>query len=255
MLSDRYYDNFLSSCYFVTMLESRLAAIITNRYHCDLDEEQLRLVRIVLKVSPSAAAFVLYGDTSRFDKLADQLITHNLTQDARTMVSALAAERLSQDALIRYANDIAEGRTLQQVDGEAIVGQVLRIGVSTATKDGLAFRLLAVLPIILARVDGDVAKGQLVFGPPEHPLREGTILLMLEENEWALAAFDKALLNDLSNDARKTALNDKGVALGRMADLAAAIACFEEALQIDPDFKDARENLERARQVKVEGNR
>lgn len=69
------------------------------------------------------------------------------------------------------------------------------------------------------------------------------------EYESALKAFDMALSAEISVDARKVALNNKGLALLRSGHAREAIPCFEKALDLDPNLHEVQNNLQQARET------
>lgn len=242
LLTESHRKSFLASPYFHEMLETRLAGILVSRQHCVMVKDNLAALRVLLKTSPSAVEFILFGDTTRFDNLADQVREQRTGEKLEELAQNFAAQAVLQHALRSWMNDALDGRTLGELDGKQIAGQIVRMSVSAAFKDKLAFEVSTVVPTVSVKASGRIEAGQMVSGPPALFIDQGTVLLILNEPALALAAFDRALSLQLSPDNRKVALNNKGLALLRLERFSEAIAYFDEALSLDPALEQAREN-------------
>lgn len=254
LLSEPHYKSFLSSSYFASMLERRLPGILANRQHCVINEQYLAALRAYLKTSPSAAEFILFGDTTRFDNLADQVRQENMAEEIRTMANDMATQLVLQQAVICWVNDAMAGKTLHEFDDRQIVGQVIWIKTSAAFEDRLAFQVVVNVPQMLIRAGGRLEAGQMVSGSPEIFVNQGVIFLHMGEYELALQASDKALAVNMPTNTRPAALNNKGLALLRLGRTTEALTCFEEALRLNPNLEEAQKNLQQARD-KVQADR
>jgi tetratricopeptide (TPR) repeat protein len=77
---------------------------------------------------------------------------------------------------------------------------------------------------------------------PEIPAEIGKVLLDEQQFDGALDELSHAVALDPRN---ALAFNNRGVALAALAQIPAARADFEHALELDPDLAEARENLKR----------
>jgi tetratricopeptide (TPR) repeat protein len=141
------------------------------------------------------------------------------------------------------------GKTLHELDGRRIAGQVIWIKASAAFEDKLAFQALVNVPQMLIQASGRLEAGQMVFGPPEISVKRGVILLHMAEYELALQAFNQALSVDMPTGTRASALNNKGLALRGLGRATEAITCFEKALRLNPNLEEPQKNLQQARDV------
>lgn len=249
LLIDAYYKSFLASPYFASMLEGRLPGILANRQHCMMKEDELTVLRAYLKTSPSVGKFILFGDTTRFDNLADQVRQQKMNDQLQAMAKEIASQTVLQQAMRFWLDDAMEGKILTHLDGKLLTGQVIRVGVAASFEDRLAFQQEVVIPMVAARAAGGLKAGQMVSGPPDLFVVHGTAFCHMGEDELALQAFDRALSLQITPDLRAAALNNKGLALLRLRRFPEAISCLEEALKLNPDLKQATQNLQRATQM------
>jgi len=75
----------------------------------------------------------------------------------------------------------------------------------------------------------------------------GVAFINLEKTQKAVAAFQQAVVKSRGRDA--LAHNNLGSALARQNQVERAVEHFKAALKVDPDYAEARQNLEKARKV------
>jgi len=76
---------------------------------------------------------------------------------------------------------------------------------------------------------------------------QGVAFINLEKTQEAVAAFQQAVVKSRGRDA--LAHNNLGSALARQNQLERAVEHFKAALKVDPDYAEARQNLEKARKM------
>ena len=165
LLTDSYYRQFLASAYFSDVLAARLPAILETRQHCIMNDSDLTAIQVLLKTSPSAAGFVLFGDTTLFDNLADQVHQQKMNQELQDLANEITAENVLQQATRYWINDALDAKTLHEINGRNIMGQVVRMGIAAAFQEGLAFQAVVVAPMMRIRASGRIEAGQIGFGP------------------------------------------------------------------------------------------
>lgn len=237
------WRHFLISPYYKSMLDRYLANILENRQHCQIAASDQNNLKIFLRTSPSAASFVLFGDTTKFDNLIEQVKQNNLNQNLSKTATEYITQTVIQQTAIAYANDMLAVRTVDEIDGEEIVGQVLRMQLSATHSKRLAFQTLVVVPMMRVKVQGGVKAGQMVSGSPDLFVNHGTLLSQMGEHDLAIDSFDKALAQPLSDELKAAALNNKGLALLNSGHRPEAKICFEEALKLQPQLQEIQNNL------------
>jgi tetratricopeptide (TPR) repeat protein len=215
-----------------------------------MNDQDLTAIQVLLKTSSSATAFILFGDTTLFDNLADQVRQQKMNTKLQEMANEITAQNVLQQATRFWINDALDAKTVQEVDGKQIAGQVVRMDIAAAFEERLAFRALVVTPMMRVRASGRIEAGQMVSGPPELLVNQGAIMLHLGESELALSAFDRALKGNLTSPQRAVALNNKGLALRQLDRSEQARRCFEEALEIDPGLEIAKKNLAKLQETR-----
>ncbi|GEM_PF-2497094 len=247
LLVQKYYFKFMESTYFRSMLDRQLRGILLVRQHYSPDESNLKVLKILLNLSPRATAFILHGDTTKFDNLSAQLSQDNISPEIRTQGLEILSQMINQQAVICAINDMTEGKLLRKIDNRELDGMVLRAQLSAASHEGLVFQNLIVLPMMVAKAAGTIQAGQMVSGSAELIMNQGTLLFYMGEHDLAIHQFDKVLsMNNITDDVRAGALNNKGLALYNLSKTRRAEAekLIREALKLNPKLTNAKNNLE-----------
>jgi tetratricopeptide (TPR) repeat protein len=243
--TDAHHKLLLASAYLRNMLSSSLRAHILSRFHCDLPEEQVECLQSIARLSPRAMRYVLFGDTSIYDNLCESLA--GITKGAKGFANELMQTRIILCTLLEYGSDCVEGKVLIDLGSRRLAGQVFSASLKVAYDEAKAFEIGVGMPLICARAACDIKAGQMCFARPESAIRSGTIYMHLDLDGLAEGQFDQALSQDLSDDDRATALNNKGLIYLKRNRTADAIILFEKAHQIAPDRTEPQKNLEWAR--------
>ena len=243
-----YYRSFMTSSYFLSMIDTRLTAILANRQHCQMNAEELRVLSMLLKISPEAAGFILFGDTTRFDNAINQMHQQKFEGALKSMTEEFISISVKEQIAIKFINDTMSGKDLYNIDGKMLVGTLTKIQLSGAFEDKPAFQILISTPRVLAKAGGEIRAGQIVFGSPEVLMNHGTILCHLGESGLAIDKFDEVLSNkNISDELRAATLNNKGLALLTLQRISKSRRCFKQALKFNPNLNEAKINLDRIR--------
>jgi tetratricopeptide (TPR) repeat protein len=233
----------LESIFYSEMLQMSVSGIAMSRFHCGLDENQATVIRSLALVSQSAAEFLLFGDT----ELHDNLHIHA----KRIGQTGLADDQLFQDLIhrmvLRYLSDDERNLLLGRIDGRQIEAQVFRIRIAAAHANGLEFAVETLKPVVRLKASEQIRKGQMISGSPGLPIHVGTLMVHLQEYDFAQAEFDQILLNDDATDEdRFAALNNKGLVLLEVGKPDEAAQLFKNAIDLAPERTEPRKNLELA---------
>lgn len=246
LLTPAYYKSFMTSSYFLSMMDTRLTAILANRQHCQMDEQELKVLSMLLKVSPEAAGFILFGDTTPFDNLINQMHQQKFEGILKSRAEEFISSSVKEQVAIKFVNDTMSGKDLRNIDGKMLVGTLTKIQLSGAFEDKPAFQILISVPRVLVKAKGEIKAGQMVFGSPDLIMNQGTILCHLGEPSLAIDRFDDVLSNKkISNELRAATLNNNGSALLNLQRISEARKCFKQALKFNPNLNEAKINLDR----------
>jgi tetratricopeptide (TPR) repeat protein len=249
--TDAHYKTLLASSYLQNMLSSSLRAHILSRFHCELPLEIAEYLQSIARLSPSAMAYLLFGDTSIHDNLRESIT--DASKAAREYASELMQSRLILCTLLEYGSDYTKGRVMTELAAKRLAGQLLTVSLKVAYEEAKAFEIGVGVPFVCARAGCDLKAGQMCYGSPEFAIRTGTIYMHLDLDGLAQGQFDQALSQELSADDRATALNNKGLLSLKHNLLADAISLFEEANKVAPNRTEPKRNLEFAKTKLSEG--
>jgi tetratricopeptide (TPR) repeat protein len=228
---------FMTSAYYADMVDQRLDDIVAHRQHVDLAADTRDRVRIPLRMSPSAASFVLFGDTTRYDNLADQMSGESISAEGRARMSALGLEQLCLDVMSRYANDVARSLTPKALGNDEVLLQVLSLGVTASNVQKRLFGLQQHAPIVQMVAGGPIRAGEAVSmqDPAGFLVNLGIAFAHAEFHDLAIERFDDALSQTADPEITKAALHNKGRALLCLSQPREAIQLFKRVLDMDPD--------------------
>ena len=100
--------------------------------------------------------------------------------------------------------------------------------------------------IMLIKAKGTIKAGSLVSATtPDLFIRVGGVLMNLGLLEEAARQYDLAIEQVKDEEKLKVALNNKGVCLMGLNRISDAVPCFEEALNLDPNLKEAQKNRQK----------
>ena len=247
---DQETEQFISSGYYLTRIDSQVIDYVLSRFHLGSvyqTDKNREVLRRILLVSPSALIFTLYGDTTFFDGMwssRNQLDSSNATRDwingiLYSQFHTLLSEKLIADMEvptygILYAKfQILVARTTIQVD--------------LATPRGKYVEVMGRRILSLHRAMEELPAGQPVSAVnPMAFSYDGLALMHLGEFQTALENFDKALALVQDPIQKAIVLNNKGWAFLQLKQYRRAIECFEEGIALDsgneiPQLRDNKE--------------
>ncbi len=199
----------------------------------------------IARLSPSALAYLLFGDTSIYDNLCESL--RDASAGAKRFANELMQSRLILCALLEYGADYTKGKVLTELRSKRLAGQLLSMSLKVAYEEAKAFETGVAMPMVCARAGCDLKAGQMCYWNPESAIHTGTIYMHLGLDKFAQEQFDQALSQELSDSAKAMALNNKGLIHLKHYRVADAIPLFEQAHQIAPDRVEPGRNLEWAK--------
>jgi hypothetical protein len=243
--TDAHYESLLSSTYVQNMLSSSLRAHIQSRFHCELSVETVECLQSIARLSPSAMTYLLFGDTSVYDNLCESV--RGTGNSTKGFANDLMQNRMIICTLLEYGVDYTRGKILTMLGPRRLAGQLLTVDLKVAYEEAKAFGIGAAMPVVCARAGCDLSAGQMSYGTSEFAIRNGTVYMHLDLVGLAQQQFDQALLQELSDSARATALNNKGFIYLQCGQVADAIPLFEQALEIAPRRAEPQKNLEFAK--------
>ncbi|MHC4570321.1 MAG: tetratricopeptide repeat protein, partial [Planctomycetota bacterium] len=242
--TDAHYKTLLSSTYFQNTLCSSLGTHILSRFHCELPASTIECLQHIALLSSSATAYLLFGDTSIYDNLFENV--RNKDENAKEFANGLMQNRIILCALLGYGADYIKGRVLCELKSKRLAGQLLSMNLKVAYEEAKAFELQVGMPLIRAYAGGNLRAGEMTYGKPEFFLRQGTIYMHLDLDELAEQTFDQALSLDIPDSDRAIGLNNKGLIYLRRKRYSEAIPLFEEATKHNPDLAEPKRNLKLA---------
>jgi len=243
--TDSHYKVLLSSSYLQNMLSSSLGAHILSRFHCELPAKTIECLQYIALLSSSATAYLLFGDTSIYDNLFEN--TRDKDKKVKEFANGLMQSRIILCALLEYGADYTKGRVLCELKSKRLAGQLLSMNLKVAYEEAKAFEIQIGMPLIGAYAGGNLRAGEMAYGSPEFGIRQGTIYMHLDLDKLAEESFNQALSQEIPDDARAMALNNKGLIYLKHKHFLEAIPLFEQAIKHGPTIDEPKRNLELAK--------
>lgn len=244
LITSSHWRLLLQSEYYHGMLRSTLCDLIATRFHCQLEPQAADVLRKLALLSPGAASYLLFGETTLYDNLTEHART--LGEQQVAMANEIMKHNILHRVLLRYGDDSINANLLGTLEGKPIPGQLITVRVVAAYEDGRAFDALSVMPLMRFRASGDIAKGQMVSGSPSLFVQSGIALMHMGEFDLAIREFDEVLTPEMPPNVRAAAMNNKGLILLEHGQVPEAVELFRESTQLDPERPEPRRNLEMA---------
>lgn len=230
--------------YYNDMLRRTLRDLIASRFHCKVEVETADVLYKMALLSPAAASYLLFGETTLYDKSAEHAQT--LGKEQVAFANEIMKQNILHQVLLRYSDDSTNANLLDTLEGESIAGQIITVRVVAAYRDRRAFDVLSVMPTVRVRASEDIEMGEMVSGSPGLFVQTGTTLMHMGKFDLAVKEFDKVLSPETPPDIRAAAMNNKGLILLEHGQVSEAIEIFWESVKLDPKLSGPRKNLEMA---------
>lgn len=237
---------FLISSYSRDMIKRDLIDYIESRYFLKLSEQFRDGLIIILKISPSALYHSLFSDNRSYETGYHHLQSLKMTDEIRQKWANSYVDSFTSNLLAKTLVDLHHPDSKKALQQNNIQGYKLSIGLKMANIEEPIIDLSSDSTIMLLKAKGAIKAGSLVSATaPDLFITVGGILVNLGLLEQAVKEYDLALEQVKDEEKLKVIWNNKGVCLMRLHRYSDAIRCFDEALKIDPNFKEALENKQR----------
>jgi tetratricopeptide (TPR) repeat protein len=236
-LEGQHKFRFLSSQFAATLLASEVPSYLEARWRFRTgDRERAGLYRF-LSVSPSALNHALFTPTDRY--LVPETESRPSGYSDRERTRVVHMNRLVGDLLARMATDMDHPQFQELLVTRGMKGHLFRASAKAATTQELAYSLQADTLLAQAKSPG-AARGQQVGRADfEHAVELGTALMHMEEFEQAVAQFDRGIKEIRDPSRLLSAWNNRGICLWRLKRLTEATTSFNEALRYNANSKVA----------------
>ena len=237
--------DFLISPFAREIINDELVKYVEDRFFISFSEQQKKAILFILRISPQALSHVLFSSNKLYETGFQHLQKLNLKKEDFEKWKASYVTSLVSDLLEKTINDLHHPDSKKTLKQEKIEGYTLNVMLKMANIEKPILTLSANSVILRLRARGKIEAGELLSPTtPDLFLQTGGILLNLELYEQAIRDYERAITNITEKEKLKVAWNNKGICLMRLGKPEEAIPCFDEALKIDPDLKEAKKNRE-----------
>jgi len=245
LLTDYRFD-FLTSSFSRDMINKDLATYVESRYFLKLSDQFKDGLAIILKTSPGALHHSLFSDNRPYETGYHHLESFKMPDEMRRKWATSYVNSFTSDLLEKMLVDLHHPDCKKTLQQNNIEGYKLGIGLKMASIEKPIIDLSSESVVMLIKAKGAIEAGALVSATdPGLFIRVGGILMNLGLYEGAVKEYDLAIEQVKDKEKRKAAWNNKGVCLMRLNRIPDAIPCFEEALNIDPNLKEAQKNKQK----------
>lgn len=235
---------FIRSNFAVQMLVAGLLPYLEERFRLKLSEEDRSWLPKFLAVSPSALSYALFAPTDYFLSAWQELESRLLPSQEKERLRSQHLSKLYSDLLMRYGSDLQDSRFDEVLRHKGVRGHLYRVTAKASSAEELFFSMKGESYLTLsgpAAVGAVATKGAPpVTGPNgDTALSNGKALMHMQEFDYAVELFDRAIRDLKDPDKLLEAWNCKGTCLFHQKRYSAAITCFNEALRCDNNYKVA----------------
>jgi Flp pilus assembly protein TadD len=227
---------FLGSQFAANLLASDVPGYLESRWRFrDGDRERAGLYRF-LSVSPSALNHALFTPTDRY-LVPETESRPGFLDRERTRVVHMS--RLVGDLMVRMATDMDHPQFQELLISKGIRGHLFRACAKAATTQDLAYALQADTLLAQGKPSGSGRGPQAGRSDSDHAVELGTALMHMEEYEQAVAQFDRGIKEIRDPSRLLNAWNNRGICLLRLKRLTEATTSFNEALRYNANSRVA----------------
>jgi tetratricopeptide (TPR) repeat protein len=235
---------FLRSNFAVQMLVAGLIPYLEGRFRVKFSEEDRSWLPKFLTVSPSALSHALFAPTDYFLSAWQDIESRLLPSQEKERLRNLHLGKLYSDLLLRYASDLQDGRFEEMLRHKGVRGHLYRVTAKAASAEELFFSMkgdsyLTLTGPAAAGTGAARAPGPMGVQDGDAALSTGKALMHMQEFEYAVELFDRAIKDTKDPKRLLEAWHSKGVCLLNQKRHSAAISCFNEALRYDGNYKEA----------------
>lgn len=234
----------LRSNFAVQMLVAGLLPYLEGRFRLKLSEEERSWLPKFLAVSPSALAYALFAPTDDFIAAWQEMEHHPLPSQEKERLRSQHVSKLYSNLLLRYASDVQDSRFDDVLRHKGVRGHLYRMTAKAASAEELFFSMKGESYPTLAVPPAAGTLAQRGVGPAvgmngDTLLCNGKALMHMQEYDYAVELFDRAIKELKDPSKLLEAWHCKGICLFSQKRHSAAITCFNEALRHDSNYKEA----------------
>lgn len=235
---------FLRSNFAVQMLVVGLRPYLEGRFHLKLSEEERSWLPRFLTVSPSAISYALFTSADAFISASAELEHSHVSGPEKERLRNQHLSTLYANLLLRYAADAQDSRFDEMLRHKGVRGHLYRITARAASADELFFAIKgeSYLTLAVPAVSGTTdqkAIGHQTAVNGDLLLSNAKALMHIQEFDYALDLFDRAIKELRDPGKLLEAWYCKGSCLSNQKRYASAISCLNEALHYDSNCKEA----------------
>lgn len=236
-------SKFISSNYAEEIINDALLNYIKDRFRLDIPNGLKSHILNLIRISPSALREALFSSIDRYVTSDEHLTRLKMSPEELKKWRASFINSFLELLLGQFLVDHYSHRLRRKIHEEEIKGYQIGINLKVATLRNLFLSLHTESVIMSAKLAEGVSVrgGELMsFTDPAIFIEFGDVLSNMGEFEKALQEFDRAIKSVKDENKLKVAWNNKGVCYLRMGNKDnEAISCFDKALEYDTGLKEA----------------
>jgi tetratricopeptide (TPR) repeat protein len=245
LLETNYRFDFVKSQYANSYVNPELIKYIESRYYLNFTPNDRDIMLFLIRISPSGLQHALFGSNEAFKNGHEHLKALKLKESLAKKWADSFPHQLFLGILRKVISDLGTPDATSLLSRDNIEGYYLKIDLKMANGSKQLLTVAADSGVILQKAQGKIEAGQLLsVTDPDVFIMTGDILSNLDLFKQAIENYDLAISLVKDGEKLKAAYNNKGVTLRKMDKPTDAITCFDAALKIDPNLKEAIENKE-----------
>lgn len=246
-LTSTHKVEYFRSNYVQANIDDRLINYIKTRFYMDFEDGQKEVIAKLLKISPSALLQSLTHPTDIYktgfqqikDKNLSSQIKENWMKNISSSVLMILATNLISDLKSKKSTKILTDKNLK--------GYSINIETKFASSEELYFQLKVGGFVMLAKAKGRIEAGHLVSATDlSYHLDSANIFINLKEFGLAFEEFDKIINNSNDKHLLSAAWNNKGLVYTIINKFDEAIECYKKSIEANNGIKEPYCNIGRA---------